>query len=305
MSKTQSIDISVPTAFRAGDGLETSSAVTEALGALGGPPRGWTEALQRAREAEWNLFRATSTGLADDVMRLDGHLQELKGRWSEYLVEEIRRHTPLDRALEADNFIKPAALLDLELGIRNTTALLADAKALLLAVPEERERLAIRHARDARTRAYANRQTPTNDAEIAALLDLADAVRADAEAQAKEQAAAEELYRAVVAAHRAASRLLVRELVGQIHDHARTCRSVVGSQALRFAAFPAFAPKEIGRSFEKSVYLAGLVGRLGGEAPDVERVFESALGSDDFRTLAETFRVQTGRYLVGARRKDR
>jgi hypothetical protein len=295
--------LNVPACFRAGDGLETSSAVTEALGALGGPPRGWPEALQRARAAEWNLFRATSTGLADEVQRLDGHLQEMKSRWSEFIVSEVRRQTPIERLRE--DFVKPTAILDLELGIANTERLLADAKALLLAVPEERERLAIRHARDARTRAYAVRQTPTNDAEITALLDLADAVRADAEAQAKEQAEAQGLYRDVVAAHRAASRLLVRELVGQIHDHARACRSVVGSQALRFAAFPAFAPKEIGKSFERSVYLAGLVGRLGGEAPDVVRVFENALGSDDFRTLAETFRVQTGRYLVGARRKDR
>jgi hypothetical protein len=300
MSKTQSIDTVVPACFRAGDGLETSSAVTEALGALGGPPRGWTEALQRAREAEWNLFRATSTGLADEVLRLDGHLQEMKSRWSEFIVGEVRRQTPIERLRE--DFVKPTAILDLELGIANTERLLADAKALLLAVPEESARLATRHARDARSRAYATRQTPTNDAEITALLDLADAVRADAEAQAKEQAEAQGLYRDVVAAHRAASRLLVRELVGQIHDHARACKSVVGSQALRHAAFPAYAPKEIGKSFEKALYLAGLVGRLGGEAPDVVRVFENALGSDDFRTLAETFRVQTGRYLVGGRR---
>ena len=72
MSKMQSIDTGVPTAFRSGDGVESNGAVTAALDALallGGQPRGWIEALQRARAAEWAYVRATSLDLAADVAR--------------------------------------------------------------------------------------------------------------------------------------------------------------------------------------------------------------------------------------------
>jgi hypothetical protein len=304
MSKTNDTGVPVPSAWRAGDGLESQSAVGDALAALAPlVPRGWEAALARARAAEFEVFRATSTGLGDDVLRLEGHLAEMKRRWNDYIVSEIRRQTPEDRALDEFNDLqKPTAILDLELGIRNTETLLAHARALYLACPEEEQRVATLRAREDRARRYHHRATPTNDAEIAALLDLADQVRADEDAAKAEQAVVRDLVDRATDAQHAARKMLVRELVGQIHDHARACKTAVGSKALRHGAFPQWAPPEIGASYQKALYLRGLVVRLGGDAPDVDDVFCTALGEDDWRTLVGVFRLQIGRYPTGGRR---